>query len=333
MIYINLSFFDTIVGPQTFCTLPSPPEAEIEEYTNSLLNISEFIELKFFVYVSSKHLKTSNIYTKIPSEWARGNMEMVLLSIILVDEGFSRLFIFEEILEKMVKALKQIDKAYMAFHLKHRDASDRDAILAKRDEIISVLQGFIPEIQEIIENAKKIPTDSEIIETEENLQDEFALLKPQQTVLEASKQLAASPRVLIGVVLEDKKPVGILDEDDILNKVILKAKDPLMVRVQDIMVKDVLYVDSDDSIEEVIEQMLEKGIQAVPILQDGTFFGVFTIFDAAGHNKNVLELVSEQLAEISQQRLDDAKKLKLKLWSYVRNISRNKRLQERQKKE
>jgi len=332
MIYINLSFFDTVIGPQTFCTLPSPPEEDIEEYTNTLLNISEFIELKFFVYVSSEHLKTSNIYTKIPSEWARGKMEMVLLSILLVDEEFSRLFIFEEVLEKFVTALKKVDNAYMAFHLRDKADTHEDAILTKKKEIMSLLEGFLPEINEIIETAKKIPTDSEIIETEENLQDEFVILNQEETVLEASKKLASSPRVLIGVVLDGKKLVGIVDENDVLNKVILRGKEPLIVKVRDIMTTEVVCVDSNDPIEEVIDDMLEKGIQAVPIIQNAEFYGVFTIFDAAGHNQTVLELIGEQLEEISQRKLDDAKKLKVKLWSSIRNISRNKRLQELHKK-
>ena len=330
MIYINLSYFDTIMGPQTLCTVPKPPEEDIEEYVNSLLNISEFIDLKFFVYVSSPHFKTSNIYTKIPSEWARGKVEMLLLSIVLISEDFNRLFVFEEVLEKIIDTIKETDGAYMAFYTRETDRKEIKDIYTKKTEIMELLQGFLPEIEEIIETAKRIPTDGEIIETEENLQDEYAILRKEETILEAAKKLSASPRILIGYVLEDKKPIGVLDEDDILNRVILKGKDPLLIKVKDVMTKDVVKVDSNDPIEEVVDLMMETGIQAVPILQNDEFFGVFTIFDAAGHNQNIIEIMGEHLQELSKQKFEDAKKMKLKLWSYIRNISRNRRLQQLQ---
>lgn len=332
MIYINLSYFDTIMGPQTLCTIPSAPDEEdINEYTNSLLNISEFIDLKFFVYVSSSHFKTSNIYTKIPSEWARGKVEMLLISIILLDEDFNRLFVFEEVLEKIIKALEHLDNAYMAFYTRETQRAEINEIISKKNEIIELLKGFLPEIHEIIETAKRIPTDSEVIETEENLQDEFVILKKDETVLEAAKKLAASPRVLIGCILENDIPIGVIDEGDILNKVVLKGKEALIVKVGDIMTQELLTADSNDPIEDTIDLMLDKGIQAVPILQDGKFFGVFTIFDAAGHNSNIIDLIGANIQEISKNKLEDAKKLKLKLWSYVRNISRNRKLMEFQK--
>ena len=331
MLYITLSYFDTVLGPTTFCTVPAHPEVDIEEYTSTLLNISEFIDLKFFVYVSSSHFKTSNIYTKIPSEWARGHLEMILISIILVDEEFNRLFIFEEVLEKIVAAIDKMDKAYMAFYSEHKDRTEVDVISSKKEELVKVLNEFVPEVQEIIEAAKRIPTDSEVIETEEDLQDEFIILDKTETVLEAAHKLASSPRILIGCVIEDNKPIGIIDEDDVLKKVILQEKDPLLVKVEDIMTKDVVMVDSNDPIGDTVDLMIDKGIQAVPILQDGEFFGVFTIFDAAHHNKNVIELIGEHLQDISGRKLEDVKKLKLKLWSYIRNISRNRRLQQLQK--
>lgn len=333
MIYLNLSYFDTIVGPQTFCTIPNLPEVNIEEYTNTLLNISEYIDLKFFVYVSSPHFKTSNIYTKIPSEWARGKLEMLLISIILVNEDFNRLFVFEEILERIMNEINKIDNAYMAFYSQNRQKGDINSINAKKDEILKLLQKFLPEIEKIIITAKQIPIDSEVIETEENLQDEFVILHKDESVFEASKKLAARSRILLGCILEEKRPIGVLDEDDILNKVILKGRDPLIVKVGEIMTKTVITVDANAPIDGIIELMIEKGIQAVPILQDNEFFGVFTIFDAASHNKNIIDIIGEQIKDISPKKLDDVKNIEVKFWNYIRNIIRNRKFYEKQKEQ
>ena len=326
MIYLNISYFDTVLGPETLCTVPSPPEEDIKECTNSLLNISEFIELKFFVYVSSKRFKTSNIYTKIPSEWARGKVEMLLISVILVDEDFTRLYLFEDVLEKMVEDINKIEDAYMAFYSRQKDRPEINKINAKKEELIQLLQRYLPEIDQIIENAKQIPLEGEIIETEENLQDEFVILRRDDPVIEAAKKMVSSPRIVIGCVIENKKPVGVLDEDDILKKVILQGKDPILMKVGDIMTKEVITIDANEPISEVIDLMIDNGIKAVPILQDEEFYGVFTISDAANHNKNIIELIGEHLQDLSEQQLENLKQLKVKLWSYLRNITRNRKL-------
>jgi CBS domain-containing protein len=326
MIYINLSYFDSILGPETLCTVPSEPEDDLEECVNSLLNISEFIDLKFFVYVSSEHFKTSNIYTKIPSDWARGQVEMLLISIILVDEAFSRLYLFEEILEDLVKAINQVDDAYMAFYSKRKDRPEMDQIIAKKEEITNLLHRFVPEITRIIESSKAMPLEGDVIETEENLQDEFAVLQKNDSALLAAEKLAMSPRTIIGCVIEANKPIGVIDENDIIAKILIPQKDPAKVTVAEIMTTDIISVDANDPIDEVIDRMIENGIRAVPILQNKEFYGVFTISDAANHNKNVIDIVQEHLQDISERKLTDIKNLKIKLWSYIRNISKNRKL-------
>ena len=327
MIYLNISYFDTIMGPQTFCTVPSEADDNIEEYTNTLLNISEYIDLKFFVYVSSPQFKTSNIYTKIPSEWARGKLEMLLISIILVDEHFNQLFVFEEVLQKIVKSIANLKEAYMAFYSGNRKNNHINEIEAKTAEIKAILESYLPEIHQTIENAKKLPIESEVIETDADIRDEYVILQRDETVFDASKKLATSPKIVIGCILdENDKPVGLIDENDILNEVLLKHKDPLQVKVEDIMIKDIIMVDANDPIDTVIEVMLERELQAVPIIQDKRFIGAFTIYDAATHNKNIIEIISTHLQEISKSKLEDVKKIQVKLWSYIRNISKNRKM-------
>ena len=333
MFFLNLSYFDSVLGPQTLARVPETQEKNVEEYTNTLLNISEFIDLKFFVYVSSQRLKTSNIYTVIPSEWARGKIEMLLISIILVDENFNRLYVFEEVLEKIVAAINRIDKAYLGFYSRYHDKPNIKAIDTKKNEIIRVMEKFLPEISKVLEEEKKIPMDSEVIATDENIQDEFAILQRDESALEAARKLAANPRILLGVILEDDRLIGVLDEDDILNQTALIGKDPVLVKVEDIMTSNILTVDATDPIENAIDLMIENEIEAVPILQEGKFKGVFTIFDAASHHKNLLELLGDNLKEVSKKKLEDSKKLKVELWSYIKNISRNRKFAKTLKKQ
>ncbi|MDD1777852.1 MAG: CBS domain-containing protein, partial [Candidatus Helarchaeota archaeon] len=300
----------------------------------TLLNISEFIDLKFFVYVSSQRLKTSNIYTVIPSEWARGKLEMLLVSIIFVDEDFNRLYVFEEILEKIVAAINKIDKAYMGFYSRYRDKSNIKAIDTKKIEITRVLESYLPEITKILEEEKKNPLDSEVIATDENIQDEFTILQRDENTIEAARKLAANPRILLGCVLDKNNHLmGVLDEDDILNQTTLIGKDPALVKVEDIMTKNLLTVDAKDPIENAINLMLSNEIEAIPILQAGKFIGVFTIFDAASHYKNLIGLIGDNLKDVAKTMFEDSKKLKVELWSYIKNISKNRKFAETMKKQ
>ncbi|MHA1277450.1 MAG: CBS domain-containing protein [Candidatus Helarchaeota archaeon] len=326
MIYINLSYFDNILGPETLCTIPSEPADDIEDCVNSLLNISEFIDLKFFVYVSSEHFKTSNIYTKIPSDWARGGMEMLLISVILVDEPFTRLYLFEDVLEEIVKAITAINNAYMAFYFQRKERPEMSQIIAKKEEITNLLHTFLPKIQNIIETTKSVPLEGEVIETEEDLQDEFVILEKNESVLSAIQKIASNPRIVIGIVIEDNKPVGIIDETDVINHVLLAQKDPALISVEKVMTTDIISVDANEPIDDVIDRMITHGINAVPILKNEQFYGVFTISDAANHNKNVIDIIQENIQDLSEKKLEDIKKLKVKLWSYIRNISKNRKL-------
>lgn len=329
MFFLNLSYFDTIVGPQTLVRIPDTQEKNVEEATSTLLNISEFIDLKFFVYVSSERLKTSNIYTVLPSEYARGKLEMVLISIILIDEVFNRLYVFEEVLEKIVESLNKIDRAYMGFYSKYRDNPNIEAIDTKKNEIVHTLESFLPEIGKILEEEKKIPGDSEVIATDENIQDEFTILKREETALEAARKLAANPRILLGCVLDkNNQLIGVLDEDDILNQTVLIGKDPILIKVEDVMTKNVLTIDANAPIENAITLMVNNEIEAVPILQDGKFIGVFTIFDAASHHKNLLSIIGDNIKETAKKMVEDSKKMKVELWSYIKNISRNRKYAE-----
>lgn len=147
---------------------------------------------------------------------------------------------------------------------------------------------------------------SGIIETSENIEDEFATLKEDETALDAARKLAAAPRILLGCVFDDEnKLIGVLDEDDILNHTILEGNDPSLVKVKDFMTTDIISVDANDSIEKAINLMIENEFEAVPILQGDNFLGVFTIFDAANHDKRILGLINDNLKETSQKKLKE----------------------------
>jgi hypothetical protein len=71
-------------------------------------------EAFFEIVLINKKKKIVNLYVEIPSEWARGKKEMVMLSLIMKKEYLSEL-VYSFIVETSHKILKT-DKVYKAFY-------------------------------------------------------------------------------------------------------------------------------------------------------------------------------------------------------------------------
>ncbi|TFF88451.1 MAG: hypothetical protein EU549_02980 [Promethearchaeota archaeon] len=156
MLYLNLSYFNTIKGPQVFCTVPEGLEKSKAQDIANLLNISELIKQKFFVYDISD-FKTVNHYFEVSSEWARGKKEMLILSIIAIDESVELDQDIEKTLEKIVDKIKSINNAYMGFYAydwgKAEDYDDVDENNEKIKDIIADSYKLIENV--IIESREK----------------------------------------------------------------------------------------------------------------------------------------------------------------------------------
>jgi CBS domain-containing protein len=100
------------------------------------------------------------------------------------------------------------------------------------------------------------------------------------TVAEAAKQMA-SHNVGSLVVVEDKRPVGIFTERDLLNRVVAQGKDPNKVKVTDVMTKDVFTVQADEYIGNVYHKLAERGIRHAPVVDKGNLVGITSARDLA----------------------------------------------------
>jgi len=122
-----LNFFNTIRGPQILCYYPDTLEENLAQQIANLLNISELLKQKFFVYETSPQFKTVNYYFEIPSEWARGKKEFAMLSLIMKIEYKSEdLYTF--LVDSSYKILKteNVYKAFYKFDDFHNDDFEID---------------------------------------------------------------------------------------------------------------------------------------------------------------------------------------------------------------
>lgn len=103
-------------------------------------------------------------------------------------------------------------------------------------------------------------------------------IAPDATVYEALK-IMADRNVGALVVLDRESVQGIMSERDYARKVILHGKSSREIQVKEIMTTKVYYVRPDQDIHECMEEMTDKHVRHLPVLEDGRLVGIISIGD------------------------------------------------------
>ena len=96
------------------------------------------------------------------------------------------------------------------------------------------------------------------------------------------------------LILENDKLVGIFTERDYARKLILKGKLSKSTKVGDLMTKNILYVETQNTIEDCMTLMTNKRVRHLPVLKSNRLIGILTIGDL------VKQIISEQQTTINQ---------------------------------
>lgn len=116
---------------------------------------------------------------------------------------------------------------------------------------------------------------------------------PDNSVFEALEMMAEK-NVSGLLVLENDKLVGIFTERDYARKLILKGKFSKNTKVSDLMTKNILYVEAQNTIEDCMKLMTAKRVRHLPVLDNSRLIGILTIGDL------VKQIISEQQVTIHQ---------------------------------
>ncbi|HEX8138700.1 MAG TPA: CBS domain-containing protein [Pyrinomonadaceae bacterium] len=103
-------------------------------------------------------------------------------------------------------------------------------------------------------------------------------IAPEATVYEALK-IMADKNVGALVVLSGGSVAGIMSERDYARKVILHGKSSREMQVGEIMTSKVYYVSPGQDIHECMEEMTDKHVRHLPVLEDGRLVGIISIGD------------------------------------------------------
>jgi CBS domain-containing protein len=123
--------------------------------------------------------------------------------------------------------------------------------------------------------------------------NEIWSIAPQATVYEAL-QIMSEKDVGALLVLEKGNLVGIFSERDYARKLILKGRFSKDTTVGELMTREVLYIESQSTIEDCMALMTAKRVRHLPVLENERLIGIVTIGDV------VKQIISDQEFTIQQ---------------------------------
>ncbi len=81
------------------------------------------------------------------------------------------------------------------------------------------------------------------------------------------------------IILKKERPVGIVTERDMLNRVLIELKDPKKTTVEEIMSTPLIVVQPHTDIQDAAALMLKRKIKKLPVVDDGYLAGLVTLTD------------------------------------------------------
>ncbi len=130
----------------------------------------------------------------------------------------------------------------------------------------------------------------QILKTKGN---EIWSITPQATVYEAL-QILSEKDVGALLVVDKGNLVGIFSERDYARKLILKGRFSKDTTVGELMTREVLYIESQSTIEDCMALMTAKRVRHLPVLENERLIGIVTIGDV------VKQIISDQGFTIQQ---------------------------------
>jgi len=81
------------------------------------------------------------------------------------------------------------------------------------------------------------------------------------------------------VVVDGEKPAGIVTERDMLKRVLVQARNPVLTEVSEVMSKPLVFAEPKMGIGETVKLMFDHKIKKLPIVENGRLVGLVTLTD------------------------------------------------------
>ncbi|UCD03293.1 MAG: CBS domain-containing protein [Candidatus Aenigmatarchaeota archaeon] len=135
----------------------------------------------------------------------------------------------------------------------------------------------------------------------EIMNKEVEKMSPKTTIFEAAQRMKEKE---VGYVLavDKTKLAGIITEEDIIEKVVSEGKDPKATTIEDIMVREVIHIGSDSSLEDAAQIMTEKKIKKLPVVENKNLLGIITAQDMIAAEPKMIEQLGELIIFAKKQK-------------------------------
>jgi CBS domain-containing protein len=133
---------------------------------------------------------------------------------------------------------------------------------------------------------------SEVVFVKELMRSDVKTARPDSSVREV---VAKMNRFDIGsiVIVQERRPIGIITERDILRKVVEHCLDPSICKAKEIMTTPIITGEEDLSVEEAARLMATRKIKRIPIVRNKELVGIITATDLIQNNPMLVELLGE----------------------------------------
>jgi len=81
------------------------------------------------------------------------------------------------------------------------------------------------------------------------------------------------------VVMDGEKPTGIVTERDMLKRVLVEARNPMLTQVSEVMSKPLVFAEPDMGVGDTVKLMFERKIKKLPVVENGCLVGLVTLTD------------------------------------------------------
>jgi len=149
---VILSHFDMIIGPKIFLSAPEPLDFD---NLNQIPALMDLYSTEFFIHITDE-FKSINLIFDIPSEHARGNLELLQISIVFDVETGLKFESLREILVDFSKRVNNISQCYKAFYLDSPKESDEKIYEELKGIFFSFFKSIKPLIRELQKAEKKL---------------------------------------------------------------------------------------------------------------------------------------------------------------------------------
>ena len=119
-------------------------------------------------------------------------------------------------------------------------------------------------------------------------------ISKDSTVLE-SLELMAEKRIGSLPVLEGEQVVGIFTERDFARRVGPDRRKPEETRIEEVMTRELITVDPDQTVNECMVLMTDNHIRHLPVMDEGRLVGIISVGDVVKDMIEELEFHVEQL--------------------------------------